>query len=144
MTAVRLGLVQRPDAPERYAPLMTDTVSAGFPSPAQDYVERALDLNELIVARPAATFFVRASGDSMIGAGIFSGDLLAVDRSVEPSDGSIIIALADGEFLLKRLAFRRGRVFLDSENPDYPSRDVTGDESFEIWGVVRWVIRDMT
>ena len=142
MTALKL--VQRSDASERFAPLMAETVSAGFPSPAQDYIERALDLNELIVARPSATFFVRASGDSMIGAGIYSGDLLVVDRSIEPSGGSIVIALLDGEFLLKRLAFRRGRVFLDSENPDYPPRDVTGDESFEIWGVVRWVIRDMT
>ena len=83
------------------APLMSGSVIAGFPSPAEQYVERPLDLNELLVARPAATYFVRASGDSMAGDGLGDGDLLVVDRSLAPEDGSVVIAAVDGEFTVK-------------------------------------------
>ena len=95
-------------------PFMEGTVVAGFPSPAEQYVERPLDLNELLVARPAATYFVRAEGDSMEGAGIRSGDMLVVDRSLEVSDGSVVIACVDGEFTVKTFRKGRGGVRLES------------------------------
>jgi DNA polymerase V len=95
-------------------------VSAGFPSPAEDYLDRALDLNELLISNPAATFYVRASGDSMRDAGIQSGDILVVDRAVEARPGKIVIAAVDGELTVKRLRVKEGRLYLAPENPAYP------------------------
>lgn len=121
-------------------PCFLTPVSAGFPSPAEDYLDQALDLNDLLIAHPAATFYVRASGDSMRGAGIRSGDILVVDRAVEARPGKIVIAALDGELTVKRLRLRDGRPVLVPENPDYPSFDVPAEASFTIWGVVTWVI----
>ena len=84
-------------------PLFQDPISAGFPSVAEDYIENSLDLNELIIKHPASTFFVRVQGDSMRGAGILSGDILVVDRSLEASNNKIIVAIVNGEFTVKRL-----------------------------------------
>ena len=124
-------------------PLFSCGVSAGFPSPADDYIDRRLDLNELLIKHPAATFFVRVAGDSMIGAGINDDDILIVDRSVEPGHGKIVIVAVDGELTVKRL-FRDGQVCrLVSENPDYPSLDITDDMSLEVWGVVTSVIHQL-
>lgn len=111
------------------------SVSAGFPSPAEGYAERPLDLNELLVKNPPATFFVRVSGDSMIGAGLFPGDLLVVDRSLQAVDGSVVVALLDGEFTLKRLRLRGGGVELVPENEAYPVIRVGEEADFQIWGV---------
>lgn len=131
-----------PAPPPGGAPLMSSTVVAGFPSPAEQYVERPLDLNELLVARPAATYFVRAAGDSMEGAGIRSGDLLVVDRSLEPEDGSVVIACVDGEFTVK--TFRRGRrgggVRLEAANPAYPPIRFSGEMELRVFGVVTAVV----
>ena len=89
-----------------FPPLMSNTIAAGFPSPAEQYVEAPLDLNQLLISRPAATFFLRVAGDSMIDAGIFEGDILVVDRSIEAKDGMIVVACVDGEFTVKTLKKR--------------------------------------
>jgi len=125
---------------ERGAPLYLSPVAAGFPSPAEDYVEQRLDLHRHLVRNEAATFFLHASGQSMTGAGIHDGDLLVVDRSAEASDGRVVIAAVDGELLVKRLVRKDGRVWLQSENPDYPNFDITGHEHVHIWGVVTYAV----
>lgn len=123
-------------------PLYLERVSAGFPSPAQDYVEQALDLNELCVKRPAATFFVRVQGDSMVEAGIHTGDILVVDRSIEAGHGDIVIACVDGEFLVKELALRPSPRLL-SRNQHYPPLIIGGDQELEVFGVVTNVVREI-
>jgi len=121
-------------------PLFTAGVSAGFPSPADDFVDRSLDLNEYLIKHPAATFFVRVEGNSMIGSGIHPGDILIVDKSLEPHDGSIVIAVVNGEFTVKRLKRERGRCCLMPENPAYAPIEISGDMQLEVWGVVTYVI----
>jgi DNA polymerase V len=121
-------------------PLVTARVSAGFPSPADDYIEGQLDLNKHLIPHPAATFFVRVAGDSMIDAGIHNGDLLIVDRSLEPKDKNVIIAIINGELTVKRIRIRRKKLTLEPENKDYPSLQVEPGCNFEVWGVVTHVI----
>lgn len=125
---------------KRGQPFYLNAVSAGFPSPADDYMDRSLDLNEHLIANPAATFFVRACGESMIGAGIHDNDILIVDRSLNPVNGSVVIAALDGELTVKRLLNKNGNLFLTPENNDFPDMEVYEDCSFEIWGVVTYVI----
>lgn len=129
-----------PDAPVRDFLLFADKVAAGFPSPATDYQERRLDLNQMLVAHPETTFFLRAKGLSMLGAGIHDGDVMVVDRLIEPAHGHVVIAVVDGEFTVKRL-YRQGQVIkLMAENPDFP--DITFKEWQEllVWGVVTYVV----
>lgn len=121
-------------------PLYACSVPAGFPSPADDYIETHLDLNSHLVKHPAATFFVTASGDSMIGAGIRSGDMLVVDRSLEAVHGKIVIAAIDGELTVKRLAKTANRIQLLPENDKYQPIEITGEADLVIWGVVTHVI----
>jgi len=121
-------------------PLYACGVSAGFPSPADDYIDRSLDLNELLIPHPAATFFVRVAGDSMTGAFLNHDDILVVDRSLEASDGSIVIAVVDGELTVKRLRINENGCRLVAENPDYPEVGFTDNSSCEVWGVVRAVV----
>lgn len=121
-------------------PLFSCGVSAGFPSPADDYIDRMLDLNELLVKHPAATYFVRVAGDSMVGAGISHDDILVVDRSLEPSSGKIVIAILHGELTVKRLVKRGDGCQLVAENPNYAPIEITEDSGCEIWGVVTSVI----
>ena len=118
-------------------------VRAGFPSPAEDYIEKRLDLNEYLVKHPAATFYVRVEGDSMIGAGIQSGDILIVDRSLEPAHNKIIVAIVDGEFTVKRLLFRGKRIILAPENDNYEDLEITDGIDFAVWGVVTSVIHEV-
>jgi DNA polymerase V len=124
-------------------PLFSGKVSAGFPSPADDYVEKTLDLNELLVQKPAATFFVRAQGESMLGSGIHPNDILVVDRSIEPVPGKIVICALNGELTVKRLVRANGQWRLKAENPAFP--DITIHEELEmvIWGVVTNVIHPL-
>ncbi len=117
-------------------PLFSSGVSAGFPSPAEDYIEKKLDLNELLIQNPSATFFVRVNGDSMTGAGINHDNILIVDRSLEPISGKIVIAIVNGEFTVKRLVKKGDFYKLVAENPNYPHIDVSEESSCEIWGVV--------
>jgi DNA polymerase V len=121
-------------------PLFLERVSAGFPSPADDYMEDRLDLNRYLVKHPAATFFVRASGDSMIGAGIHSGDILVVDRSLEPGNNSVVIAVINGELTVKRITKSRGKLFLLPDNESYRPIEIRDGMEFEVWGVVTTVI----
>jgi DNA polymerase V len=123
-----------------FIPFYLSPVSAGFPSPADDYIESKLDLNDLLVQHPAATFFTRVNGSSMIEAGIFHDDLLVVDRSETPGDGCVVVAVVDGELTVKRLRKIKGKVFLYPENPDYQPIEIKEDTQFEIWGVVIAVI----
>ena len=124
----------------RELPLYLSTVRAGFPSPADDYIECKLDLNNHLIKHPAATFFVKAAGDSMKNAGIQSGDMLIVDRSLEATHGKIVIAAIDGELTVKRLSRQGGQVKLLPENPAYEPIDITDEHELVIWGVVTYVV----
>lgn len=124
-------------------PIFEAYVPAGFPSPAQDYEENRLDLNRYLIKNSAATYFVRASGDSMLDAGIHHGDLLIVDRSIEPKDKNIVIAAVNGELTVKRIRIRKGKIVLEAENKNYPSREIKEDMEFEVWGVVTNVIHKL-
>ena len=121
-------------------PLFSGKVAAGFPSPADDFVEKPLDLNELMVKYPATTFFVRAEGDSMIGAGIHPNDILVVGRSLRPTSGKVVICALSGELTVKRLKTKKGRMVLTAENPDYKDIAINPDMEAVIWGVVTYVI----
>lgn len=128
------------DLPSMPLPLFSNKVSAGFPSPADDHLETKLDLNQHLVQHPAATFFVRVSGDSMIGAGIHDGDVLVVDRSLVCKDSCIVIAVVDGELTVKRFFQRGNEVVLMAENPKYPDIVVNQEMDFRVWGIVTTVI----
>ena len=121
-------------------PLFLSGVSAGFPSPADDYLDRKLDLNEHLIKNPAATFFVRVAGDSMTGAGINDDDILIVDRSLEPANNNIVIAVVNGELAVKRLLKKNTCCQLVAENPHYPPLEINEDTPLEIWGVVTYAI----
>lgn len=123
-------------APRLELPLGSVKVSAGFPSPAADYEDRRLDINEYLVRNPVSTFFFAVEGDSMEGAEIFDGDILVVDKSVRPRHGHIVVAFVDGQRLVKRLFRRAGRVALVAENPNYPTLDIHEGQELEVWGVV--------
>lgn len=121
-------------------PFYSSMVKAGFPSPAEDYAESALDLNQYLIKHPSATFFVRASGNSMIGAGIFDKDLLIVDRSLEPVSGKVVIAAVNGELTVKRFQKTSNGGLLISANPDYPPIRLSDSDNVHIWGVVIHVV----
>ena len=121
-------------------PFYQDAVAAGFPSPAENEMADKLDLNELLIKHPAATFFLRVSGSSMIGAGIHHDDILVVDRSLEPTHGKIVIASLNGEFTVKRLSRDGKRVQLLAENPAYAPIQINEEMDLHIWGVVTNVI----
>ena len=121
-------------------PLYSSKVPAGFPSPGEDHVEQYLDLNDQLIKHPSATFFVTASGDSMTDAGIHSGDMLIVDRSLEPTHGKIVIAAINGELTVKRLSKIEGRLQLLPANPKYKPIDITDNHDLVIWGVVTHVV----
>ena len=124
-------------------PLFAAKVSAGFSSPADDYMEGTLDLNEHLVKNPASTFFVRVAGESLIGVGIFPGDMLVVDRSLAPQSGNVVIAVLDGELTVKRLWRQNGEVELRAENPAYKPIVLSGTMELDIWGVVKHVIHSV-
>lgn len=124
-------------------PLFGCSVRAGFPSPAEDYVSEHLDLNEHLISNKEATFYVRAKGYSMVGAGIQDGDLLVVDRSVTATHRCVVIAVVDGEFTCKRLWKRGGRIRLVAENSEFPAIDFSDGQELQIWGVVTNVVHRM-
>ena len=138
---MNIDAIYAPDLSTRYAlPIFLGRLPAGFPSPADDYLEGKLDLNRHLIKHPAATFFVRVTGDSMIGAGIHSGDLLVVDRSLEPADKNVVVAVLDGELTVKRLSKQNGILRLLPENRNYQPIEITPQQTIEIWGVVTSVI----
>ena len=133
------AVVQAPQ--KSYVPLVASLAAAGFPSPADDYLDRPLDFNELLIENPAATFAVRISGESMTGAGLFPGDIAVVNRARKVVNGNIVLALVDGEFTLKRYRSRAGKIKLLAENPKFSDIIILDDTILEIWGVVTYSIR---
>ena len=125
----------------RTVPLMAALAECGFPSPADDYLDKPLDFNELLIANAPATFVVRIAGDSMTGIGIFAGDLGVVNRAGRVADGTVVLALVDGEFTIKNYRKRGGRVWLQGANPLYRDIEILEGMSFEVWGVVTHTIR---
>ncbi len=126
--------------PDLKMPLFLQPASCGFPSPTDDFLEGSLDLNTFLIKHPAATFFVRTKGDSMKNAGIQDGDLLLVDRAIEPVDGDIVIAVINGELTVKRLCTMQGRPFLMAENKGYPPIPIKEEMELMVWGTVLHVI----
>lgn len=124
-------------------PVVDGGIRAGFPSPAQDYLESGIDLNKELVKNPSSTFFGRVSGDSMAGAGIEDGDLIVIDKSISASEGDIAVCFVDGEFTLKRIHIENDFVWLVPENPKYRRIKVTPDQNFMVWGVVTYSIKDV-
>ena len=118
-------------------------VAAGFPSPADDYLEAGVDLNRQLIARPLSTFLLQVSGDSMLADGIHHGDLLLVDRSLQPQPGLVVVAVLDGAFTLKRLECHGGRLRLQAAHPGYPPLDLDGCSAVQIWGVATHVIHPL-
>ncbi len=117
-------------------------IQAGFPSPAQDYIQESIDLNRELVKHPAATFYGRVRGDSMTGEGITDGDIIVIDRSLEPSDGDLAVCCLEGEFTLKRIKLEPGRIWLVPSNESFDPILVTPDNQFEVWGVVTHTIKN--
>jgi DNA polymerase V len=134
--------VYLPDRRTRWSrPVILFRVPAGFPSPAEDYVEGRIDLNRDLIKHPLSTFYIRVSGDSMVGAGILPGALLVVDRAVEAHDGHIVVARINDELCVKRLSMNdEGRIWLLSENVLYPPIAITEGMDFEVWGRVVYSI----
>lgn len=124
-------------------PLFENSIPAGFPSPAEDYLDKKLDLNEHLIRNPSATFFVRVSGTSMINAGIYDGDILVVDRSVEATDKHIVIGVVNGEFTVKRIRKKNSRIYLIPENENFQTVEVTEEMDFRIWGVVTYAVHKL-
>lgn len=124
-------------------PISENTVHAGFPSPADDFLEGSLDLNKLVIKHPEATFFARVEGDSMRDDGIAEGDILVVDKASEAYDGCLAVAFVDGEFTLKRVRFEADRILLVPSNSKYKTIEIKRDNNFSIWGVVGWIIKKM-
>ena len=121
-------------------PLLNDSVSAGFPSPADDYTEENIDLNEHLISNPFSTFFLRVKGESMINAGIKDKDLIIVDKSLIAKPGDIVIAMIDGEFTIKRLSIKNDELYLKAENNNYPNFRFKNHIDVQIWGVVIYSI----
>ncbi|MCM1475788.1 MAG: translesion error-prone DNA polymerase V autoproteolytic subunit [Muribaculaceae bacterium] len=125
-------------------PYADSGIRAGFPSPAQDYMDKTLDFNRELIEHPSATFYARVAGKSMIEAGIDEGDIIVIDRSLEPRQNDIVVAYINGEFSMKYLDLEErddGRIWLRPGNPDFPSFEITPDDSFIVWGVVSKVIK---
>lgn len=142
--ASEISAVYCPDPSTEYElPLFMVPVPAGFPSPAEDYIEGKLDLNKYLIKHPAATFFVKVTGDSMINAGIHPGDILIVDRSIDPADKKVVIAVVDGELTVKRIRIIKDKIILMPENANYEPLRIKEEMSFEIWGVVTNVIHSL-
>jgi len=124
-------------------PLVKGTISAGFPSPAEDYIELGIDLNKYLIKNPISTFFLRVSGNSMNNAGIYNNDLLIIDRSINPHPGHIVVALLDGEFTLKRLIKEKNNYYLKADKENYPAINLYDYADIEIWGVAIYSIHEL-
>ncbi len=122
----------------RQRALLRHAIPAGFPSPADDYVEQRISLDEHLIQRKESTFFMRVAGESMCGMGIYDGDLLVVDRAAPATPGSVVIAVLDGEFTVKQLLYTPNGQILRAAHPDYPDTPIRPEQDFSIWGVVRW------
>lgn len=134
----------RTSSTSKKATLFSYKIQAGFPSPGENYEESSLDFNEYLVGNnKAATYAMRVTGDSMIGAGIHEGDILVINRSIKPINGKIVVAVVDGEFTVKRFNIKNNKIYLAPENPEYKTIDITNTYETTIWGVVTNVVKDM-
>jgi DNA polymerase V len=124
-------------------PVADQGISAGFPSPADDFLDLSIDLNKELIKHPYATFYGRVRGESMVGAGLDDGDLLIIDKSLEPQDGKIAVCFIDGEFTVKRIRLDNNSLWLVPENKKYKPLKVNEDNEFIIWGIVTSVIKKM-
>jgi len=131
------------DSPTLLIPLVAETISAGFPSPAEDYIETGIDLNKYLIKNPISTFFLRVSGNSMNNAGIYNNDLLIIDRSINPNPGHIVVALLDGEFTLKRLIKEKNNYYLKADKENYPAINLYEYVDIHIWGVAIYSIHEI-
>lgn len=122
-------------------PFIADGIKAGFPSPAADFDETKISIDQLVVKNETATFYAKASGNSMIGAGIDDGDILVIDRSIEPTDNKIAVCFIDGDFTIKRIKIEEDCIYLQPENPKFKSIKVTEDNDLIIWGIVTYVVK---
>ncbi|MEN8125514.1 MAG: translesion error-prone DNA polymerase V autoproteolytic subunit [Bacteroidota bacterium] len=124
-------------------PFVEYGISAGFPSPADDFLDISIDLNKELIQNPSATFYGRVKGDSMVDAGLSDGDLLIIDKSLEPTNDKIAVCFIDGEFTVKRIRIERDIIWLIAENKNYKPIKVTSDNDFIIWGIVTTVIKSV-
>lgn len=122
-------------------PYADEGIKAGFPSPAQDYMEMAIDLNKELIKHPSSTFYGRVKGDSMKDAGVLDGNVLIIDKSLEPHSGDMAVCFVDGEFTLKYIEIDKDVIYLMPANEEYPPIKVTADNNFIIWGIVTYVIK---
>lgn len=122
---------------------IVEGIRAGFPSPAVDYTEPTLDLNRYVIKNPASTFYARITGDSMIGADIHDGDIVVIDKSLEPKDGNIAVCFIDGEFTLKRILLEKGRLWLQPANPKFKPIEITEENHFIVWGIVTHIVKQL-
>jgi len=120
---------------------LVEGIRAGFPSPAEDFTEPTLDLNHYVIKNPASTFYARITGDSMQDASIQDGDIVVIDKSLEPTNGSIAVCFIDGEFTLKRISIETDRVWLMPANSEFKPIEVTAENHFVVWGIVTYVIK---
>ena len=121
-------------------PIFTNSVQAGFPSPAEDYMDLDLNLQDHLIQNPSATFCVRAVGESMKNAGIKSGDIMLVDKSLTPKNRSIVLAVIDGEFTIKRVNVSEKELYLIPENENFSPIKITQEMDFQVWGIVTYII----
>ncbi|RIA09382.1 DNA polymerase V [Flavobacteriaceae bacterium MAR_2010_72] len=124
-------------------PFVANGISAGFPSPADDFLDINIDLNKHLIKNPSTSFYGRVRGDSMMDAGIHDGDLLIIDKSLEPQNGKIAVCFIDGEFTVKRIKMEKNTIWLIAENQNYQPIQVTKDNDFIIWGMVTNVIKTL-
>jgi len=122
---------------------LVEGIRAGFPSPAEDFADPTLDLNRYVIKNPASTFYARITGDSMEGAGISDGDIVVIDKSLEPKDGSIAVCFIDGEFTLKRIKLEKGKLLLMPANPKFHPIEITEENHFVVWGIVTYIIKEL-
>ena len=132
------------DSPlNRHIPIANECIAAGFPSPADDYIDSKIDLNQHLIRHPASTFYLRVNGDSMTGSGVHNNDLLIVDRSINAKPGHIVVAVLDGEFTLKRLMVNKDGFYLKASHPGYPDIDLRQYGDVQIWGVAIYSIHNL-
>ena len=124
-------------------PVVTAGIAAGFPSPAMDFIDLTIDMNRHLVKHPSATFYGRVKGHSMKDVGIFDGDLLVIDKSLEPKNDKIAVCYLDGEFTIKRIVIEKGACWLVPANKDYQALEVQEHNDFLVWGIVTYVIKSM-
>ena len=122
---------------------LVEGIRAGFPSPAEDFMEPTLDLNHYVIKNPASTFYARIVGDSMEGAGISDGDIVVIDKSLEPKDGNIAVCFIDGEFTLKRILLDKGHLWLQPANPKFKPIEITEENHFLVWGIVTHIVKQL-